>query len=86
MEEKTVKLSSIFEEYGRSYCTIINPDADFLHASDIGVSYRDASINCERFHKWKEDELAQILSDIPKLSAKGIKCIDDIPHRIINFI
>ena len=84
--KRQINLSSIFAEYGRKYCNDNNADAEFINASDIGVSYFDMSIHCNRFHKWNTSEYESISKNIIQLNMEGINVVDDLPHHKISFI
>ncbi len=77
--KEQVKLTSIFEQHGKDYCTNVNPDAEFIYASDLGVSYNDMSLHTNRFHRWTEKEAQAILISIRELTKKGIKIVDNMP-------
>ena len=76
---KDVNLSTIFEQHGRNYCNHANPDAEFIYASDLGVSYNDMSLHSNRFHRWIANEVNMIMDDMHSYTAKGISIIDDLP-------
>lgn len=76
---KDINLSTIFEKHGKNYCNHANPDAEFIYASDLGVSYNDMSLHSNRFHRWTAEEVNKIMDEMHDFAKKGISIVDDMP-------
>lgn len=77
--KEQVKLTAIFEQHGREYCDKVNPDAEYIYASDLGVSYNDMSLHTNRFHRWTQAEAKLITDNIHELVINGTSVVDNLP-------